>query len=261
MCAHVLKVHVCLWDILFAMTDTTASTNEWLIYFMVNHPEVQAKVHKLLDQVLVDHNGHPRWAVPEDQAGLEYLWWVIKEVMRMRLISPVMAPHYASEDVHVEVDGSKYRIPAGSALFLHGYAMSQDPSLWGPTAHQFDPDRWGTAEHRDLDLYGAQVRKSIEHYKFTPFSLGKRMCPGYGFAKVSTFMQAAGLLQGFEWSLSDAAKAAPEVVANGGKLDLTENWGLTIMPKRFSAKGWIKATPRANAPQCDPKQGLGAHMQ
>jgi len=29
------EVHMCLWDTLFAMTDTTATTNEWLIYWMV----------------------------------------------------------------------------------------------------------------------------------------------------------------------------------------------------------------------------------
>jgi hypothetical protein len=43
-----LQVHVCIWDMVFAMTDTTASTNEWLIYFMANHPAVQKKVAALL---------------------------------------------------------------------------------------------------------------------------------------------------------------------------------------------------------------------
>lgn len=53
------------------MTDTTASTNEWIIYFLINHPEVQNKVHQLLDQVLVDSHGNTRWATPEDGDKLE----------------------------------------------------------------------------------------------------------------------------------------------------------------------------------------------
>lgn len=169
--------------------------------------------------------------------------------MRIRMISPVMAPHYASDEVEVQCGEHKYRIPKGTALFLHGYAMGQDPELWDDPL-VFNPDRWGTPEHKELELYGAKSRKSIDHYKFTPFSLGRRMCPGYGFAKVSTFMQAAALLQCFDWGLTEEGQKH-----TGGKLDLTENWGLTIMPKRFGAEGWIKATPRAHASTCSPQQG------
>ena len=65
-----LQVHMCLWDTLFAMTDTTATTNEWLIYFMVNNPDIQAKASlntyptRALAHVPheLQHHPHPRAA-------------------------------------------------------------------------------------------------------------------------------------------------------------------------------------------------------
>ena len=74
------EVHVVTWDILFGMTDTTATTKEWLIYWMVNHPEVQCKVHAELDAAI----GPDRWPTLADREALPYLWAVVKEVSAQR---------------------------------------------------------------------------------------------------------------------------------------------------------------------------------
>ena len=80
--------HVVIWDIIFGGTDTTATTNEWLIYFMINNPDVQRKVQAELDAVV----GNDRLPDLHDREHLVYFTAVIKEVMRIRLVSPVMAP-------------------------------------------------------------------------------------------------------------------------------------------------------------------------
>ena len=53
-----------------------------------------------------------------DRASLctpRYTWAVIKEVMRIRLVSPVLAPHYVSEEVEIG-----------------GYALQPHVGVWRP---------------------------------------------------------------------------------------------------------------------------------
>ena len=109
--------------------------------------------------------------------------------------------HYCSEEITV----GGYTLPRGTAIFLHGWAMSKDPELW-VEPERFNPDRWLHSEwNQGLRIHGREKRKSVEHYKFVPFSMGPRTCPGYSMAKVTLFLQAATLLQCFEWSARDPA--------------------------------------------------------
>jgi cytochrome P450 len=235
------QIHVCVWDILFAMTDTTATTNEWMIYYMINYPDVQKKVHAELDRVL----GTERLPTLGDREKLPYFWAVVKEVMRIRMVSPILAPHYCSEEITIPGgNGKTHTLPAGTQIFMHAWAMAMDETLWDKP-EEFNPDRWFSERNAGLDLHGKEKRGSIEHFKFIPFSMGPRTCPGYSFAKVSVFMQAATIMQCFEWKLTDAGKNSPYV--KDGKLDMTENWGLTVMPQRYGDMGLIAANPRKAA--------------
>lgn len=252
------KIHVSIWDMVFAMTDTTASTNEWLIYWMINYPEVQKKVQAELDEVCRDANGKVRLPTLEDGADgfakLPYFWATIKEVMRARIISPILAPHYVSEEFAMsDGKGGQVLLPAGTQIFVNAFSMSQDPKYW-QKPEEFNPMRWiDHPENKGLDMHGQETRNSVEHYKFIPFSMGPRTCPGYSFAKVSLFLQAAAMMQCFEWKLTDDAHKSPFV--KNGKLDMTENWGLTIMPRHYGELGLIKAVPRAAAYLAESQPG------
>ena len=182
-----------------------------------------------------------------------YFWAVVKEVMRFRLVSPVMAPHYASQDFTLhDTQGVPHTIPQGTQLFMHGYSMALDEELWDVDPHTFYPERWLLPRNEGLDLHGKERRKNVEHYKFIPFSMGPRTCPGYSFAKVAVFLQAATIAHSFEWKLSEKAKRSEHVDTNG-RLDLTENWGLTIMPQRFAKLGYIEARARPVARLARPQ--------
>jgi len=233
------QVEVSLWDIVFASTDTTSTTNEWMVYHLVSNPEVAAKVREELNRIV----GPDRLPTLEDRPKLVYFWAFLREVFRFRIVSPVMAPHYAKEDMTLhDTKGKEFFIPRGTAFFLHGYSMGLDPELWDEP-EKFNPDRWlPGGRDETLDLYGQVRRTPVEHYKFIPFSLGPRMCPGYSFAKVAQFLQSATLAHCFEYSLTDKARADKVKVKNG-KLDMTETWGLTIMPQRYGEMGYIQAKP------------------
>ena len=240
------EVHVCIWDILFASTDTTATTNEYMIYHLINNPDVQRKVHEELDRVV----GPDRLPSLDDRDKLPYFHAFLFEVFRYRLVSPVMAPHYAVQDITLhDTAGKEYLVPQGTSIFMHGYSMALDPELWDDP-HVFNPDRWLTPREKGMDLFGQVKRPTIESYKFIPFSLGPRMCPGYSFAKVAQFIQSATIAHCFDWKLTPDAYKSSKV--KGGKLDMTETWGLTIMPQRYGEMGLIAAEPRPAARLCKP---------
>ncbi|ORY60835.1 n-alkane-inducible cytochrome P-450, partial [Pseudomassariella vexata] len=71
-------------------------------------------------------------------------------------------------------DGSqKLFLPKGTYILAGVPTIHMDPEIWGPDAHEYQPDRW-------LDE-GFQSRP---RYSYMPFSEGRRHCPGELFALV-----------------------------------------------------------------------------
>jgi len=233
------QLTICLFDMIFALTDTTATTNEWAIYCLINHPEVQDKLHEEMDREF----GPDHIPTYEDRHKLPYFWAFMREVMRYRIVAAMLAPHYANEDITLhDTTGKEFFVPAGTQILVHAYSMGLDPELWDEP-EKFNPDRF-LGKDFDLDLYGQGKRKNTDHYKFMPFGTGPRMCPGYSFAKVAQWIQAATILHSFRFKLApDAEKKYPHLIKNG-KLDMSANWGLTLMPQRYGEMGCIVAEAR-----------------
>ena len=75
-------------------------------------------MHAELDRVV----GHERFPTLEDRDDMPYLWNVVKEVMRIRLVSPMMFTHFADKDFTVhDTRNAEFTIPAGTMLHLHGW--------------------------------------------------------------------------------------------------------------------------------------------
>jgi hypothetical protein len=54
------------------------------------------------------------------------------------------------------------------------------------------------------------------------------------------------MMQAFEWHLNADAAASSKFVTDN-KLDLTENWGLTVAPRAYGEAGLIRAVARPAA--------------
>lgn len=74
-----------------------------------------------------------------------------------------MVPREATCDIDI----AGVPIPKGTVIQLSPAVMNLHPSVWGPTAGDFDPDRWDT-------LSGA----AASPYAFETFHNGPRMCVG-----------------------------------------------------------------------------------
>ncbi|NXX45498.1 CP2J2 protein, partial [Tricholaema leucomelas] len=166
----------CVLDLLFAGTETTATTLRWALLYMATHPEIQARVQAEIELVM----GQVRQPALEDRDKMPYTNAVIHEVQRIGNIIPFNVPRATSRDTVL----SGYTIPKGTFTVINLGSLMFDKNEW-ETPHSFNPG------HFLKD--GQFQRKEL----FVPFSMGKRACLGEVMARSELFLFFTALLQKF----------------------------------------------------------------
>ncbi|XP_058750923.1 cytochrome P450 81Q32-like [Vicia villosa] len=183
---------------LVAGSETSATTMEWALSLLLNHPKKMNKVMTEINTCM-----HQDQLMNESGAlKLKYLQKVIMETLRLYPVAPLLIPHESSNDCNV----CGFDIPKGTMLLVNLWTLHRDHNLWvDPT--RFVPERF---EESELDS---------EIYNMIPFGVGRRACPGSVLAKRFMANAIGSLIQCFEW----------ERIGNE-EIDMTEGTGLT-MPK------------------------------
>ena len=138
-----------------AGTETSSTSLQWTILYMMMYPEIQAKVQQELDTV-TGRTRKPQWA---DRLMLPYTEAVLREILRIRTTIPLGLPHVATQDTKI----AGYDIPKGTCLFSNIWALHNDPEVW-TDPEEFMPERF-------LNKDG----KLCQPEEFMPFSTGKQV--------------------------------------------------------------------------------------
>ncbi|XP_062599680.1 cytochrome P450 2B4-like [Saccostrea cucullata] len=171
-----------LRDFFIAGSETTTTTSKWAITFLVNFPEIQAKMRKEIDDVIGD-----RPVSLTDRDNLPYCDAVITETLRLGDIVPLSLPHSTSFDV----TWNGFTIPKGATVWPCLDSVLNDSELF-PDPEKFKPERF-------LDSEG----KRQGHDKAViPFSLGRRVCLGESLARMELFLFLVTIVQRFELKVS-----------------------------------------------------------
>ncbi|CAG10687.1 unnamed protein product, partial [Tetraodon nigroviridis] len=204
-------VEATVTDLIGAGQDTISTVMQWIILLLVKYPDMQAKLHELVDKVV----GQDRLPTVEDRSSLAYLDAFIYETMRFTSFVPVTIPHSTTSDVTIE----GLHIPKDTVVFINQWSVNHDPLKW-KDPHCFDPSRF-------LDENGELNRDLTNGVMI--FSSGKRRCIGNQIAKVEVFLFTAILLHqcSFESNPSDP-------------VTLDCSYGLTLKPLRC----FVNAKPR-----------------
>ncbi|KAL5705111.1 hypothetical protein ACHQM5_023455 [Ranunculus cassubicifolius] len=200
-----------IWIMFAAGTETSACTMEWAMSLLLNNPHVLKKAQEEIDNNI----DKGRLIDESDVNKLPYLQSIIKETLRMYPPGPLL-PHESSEECVV----GGYNVPGCTMLLVNVWAIQNDPKLWDePTV--FKPERFES------------IGGTRDTFKFLPFGLGRRGCPGEGLAMHAIGLTLGALLQCFDWQ-----RVGKEM------MDMTTGKGLTL-PKAKSLDAMCR--PRSNA--------------
>ncbi|KAH8907658.1 cytochrome P450 [Coniochaeta sp. PMI_546] len=144
--------------------ETTASSLVWASHVLCIYPDVE---RRLLAEIreLLKRSPRPDYAEIE---GLRYLNNFMRELLRVHCPA-ISAPREALEDVVIR----GVLIPKGTTILMMPAAVQHNPSIWGPNADTFDPDRWDNLSGEAADMYA-----------FAAFSQGPRICIGRVFTMI-----------------------------------------------------------------------------
>jgi cytochrome P450 len=163
--------------IFLAGHETTALALTWTWYLLSLHPDVEATMHREVDEAVGD-----RRPSVLDLPLLPYTRMVLTEGMRLYPPAWAMGRRLLEE---VEIGG--YVIPARTTAIVSQYIVHHD-ARWYPDPWRFDPDRWRPES----------VASRPKHSYF-PFGAGPRICVGEDFAWMEGILVLATIAR--HWSL------------------------------------------------------------
>lgn len=163
--------------IFLAGHETTANALTWTWYLLSQHPEVEARLHAEIDEVMPG-----RLPVAEDFARLRYAEMILAEAMRLYPPAWVLGRRALTD---YQING--YHVPARSILLMSPYLMHHEAQYF-PEPFKFDPQRWTP-----------EAREARPRFSYFPFGGGPRLCIGEHFAWMESVLVLATLSQ--QWRL------------------------------------------------------------
>lgn len=168
--------------------ETSATAVTWGIY-VLSQPRYAHIQHRLREEI--------RANLPSPSSGIEvtadmldklpYLDAVSKEIIRVYAPIPVVG-RVAQQDT----DLLGVKIPKGTLIRLHIWAMNQAKQFWGDDAHEFNPERWLVGTER-------AIGGATDSLAYLTFGHGPKSCIGRGFAIGENKAILAALIGSFDF--------------------------------------------------------------
>ncbi|OMP00787.1 Cytochrome P450 [Corchorus olitorius] len=108
-------------------------------------------------------------------------------------------------------------IPKGTSIQIPISTLHQMTDIWGPDAHEFNPQRFATG-----------ITGACKHPQaYMPFGIGVRTCVGQHFAMTELKVVLSLILSKFSFSLSPSYRHSPV-----SRMVLEPEHGMTLYVKR-----------------------------
>ncbi|GAM26301.1 hypothetical protein SAMD00019534_094760 [Acytostelium subglobosum LB1] len=202
-------VRVCS-DLLISGTETSSSTLEWLLLFLVNNPNYMEKVRCEINDAMTHAPAGEQSMDLSRRSQTPFLNACIKEALRIRPVGALSLPRRTTSDVKI----GPYTIPAATQVITNVYGLAMSPELWSQP-EEFNPYRWMDNNNNNNDV----------EYKFIPFGVGPRSCVGSNLAKDEIYLCISNLILRFNFETID-----------GVSLDEEGKFGIALTCKQYQLK-------------------------
>jgi cytochrome P450 len=166
--------------LLLAGHETTSNALTWTWYLLSQHPEVEAKFHAELAEVLGG-----RVPTMEELPKLKYTRMIVDESLRL------YPPVYVLARAGIEADQvGGYDLPRQAIITMSPYLTHRHPEFW-PEPEKFDPERFSPEEEAKRPRYA-----------YVPFGGGPRQCIGNTFALTEALLILATVGQRYRLTLA-----------------------------------------------------------
>ncbi|KAH6689499.1 cytochrome P450 1A2 [Plectosphaerella plurivora] len=170
--------------IFIAGGNTTWSTLQSCMLFLVKYPKVQERLQNELDEVV----GRERLPDFDDLPNLPFLECFMNETLRCLPLNPLVIPHMSLRD---DTYNGMF-IPKGTVVFANAKAMAMAADKY-ENPELFDPDRYLRGEPTPPGNFG----------------FGRRRCPGNYLAMASVNIFIVTLLSAFNLEMALAEDGTP----------------------------------------------------
>ncbi|GAB0099521.1 hypothetical protein DMENIID0001_153930 [Sergentomyia squamirostris] len=160
--------------------ETTALVSSYCVLAMAMFPENQQRIYEEIKSIIPNKDGDIQY---EDLKKFEFLERFIKECLRLFPPIPLLG-----RVVRDTIKLGDYTIPKETNLILPIWIMHRDKEAWGPTAEEFDPNRFLPENY-----------KHIHPYAYIPFTAGPRNCIGYKYAQIFLTVLLIKLVNNFKF--------------------------------------------------------------
>lgn len=166
--------------------DTTGDATSWLLHLLHENPRVESKLRaQLLAKIPKLAASESYVPSMEELDAIPYLEATIRESLRLKPPAPCVTQHCMQDTVFP--DGTFIRKGTDTTLLYHASALL--PSVWGPDATEFKPERFLEEGEGKLLV--------LPPLKFIAFSAGPRKCVGRKLAMIEMKVVTACLVSRF----------------------------------------------------------------
>lgn len=138
---------------------------------------------------------------------LPYLTSLICELLR---VYPPVSQLINRVTLEPALLGGKVEIPKGTWVGWNAPGVQSDPAVWGPTAREFIPERWGDKPEEIM----SKARRETVKGKFIAFNAHSRKCLGQGYALLEMKMVLFELVRRVKWTIDPNYKMRLTSVSN-----------------------------------------------
>ncbi|MFG1793377.1 cytochrome P450 [Nocardia sp. NPDC049149] len=173
--------------------ETTATALAWTWKLLAEHPEVRARLHAELDDVLAG-----RIPTADDVDRLPWTKAVVAETIRLH--PPVVGLTRIAKNDDLLGD---FPIRAGTTITISLHALHHHREVW-PDPESYDPTRYLT-----------EKLTQTQRHATLPFGAGKRMCVAHVFANTEAVLALATIAQHLEMNLATTEPIRPQFSFTG----------------------------------------------